>query len=226
MPETFHQRDFLMGICGVSFFICPGADAIVPASPGPLTFPMETLSIFLGDVLASIFVALGAIFLWYLLKYPGFRVGANWTFTGWDTQKMGRFPNESDLGQMVLMPNVSVTSFDMSVKKVIHAVWVRERSNPNDPGEILGMLDLRKEGMAAEIRTTGGDLLALRGPTITCDASRFTRVMNFPIFIQTSDGEFYKAESPGNEPKGVVRIRYKLHNYLYPVKEWILNKLR
>jgi hypothetical protein len=53
------------------------------------------MSIFLGDVLATIFVAGGAYFFWYILKYPGFQVGASWTYSGWDASKMGRLPNES-----------------------------------------------------------------------------------------------------------------------------------
>ena len=98
---------------------------ICQTSPNPFPFWQETLSIFLGDVLATIFVAGSAYVLWYLLKYPGFRVGANWTFVGWDAQKMGRLPNESDTGALTLVPNISVTSHDMNVKKVIAAVWAR-----------------------------------------------------------------------------------------------------
>jgi hypothetical protein len=40
-------------------------------------FVLETLSIFLGDVLATAFIALVAYVVWYVVKYPGFRVGAN-----------------------------------------------------------------------------------------------------------------------------------------------------
>jgi len=78
----------------------------------PTAFPFwwETFSIFLGDVAATAVVAVSAYTLFYVLKYPGFRVGANWTFNGWDVGKMGRFSNESDDAPMELRPNVSVVS--------------------------------------------------------------------------------------------------------------------
>ena len=110
----------------------------------PFPFWWETLSIFLGDVVAVAFAGFITWVFWYVLKYPGFRVGANWTIVGWDSQQMGRLPNESDAGQLTLMPNISVVSFDPKVQKVIHAVWVRERAEIYDPGVIHGHLDRRK----------------------------------------------------------------------------------
>ena len=192
----------------------------------PFPFWLETFSIFLGDVLASIFIAASAYALWYILKYPGFRVGADWTYIGWDLTKMGRLPNEIDTGNMELMPNISVTSGDMSVKKVITAVWVRERADVSDPGAIHGVLHLRQAGIPVEVRTTGGDLLNLTGPRIICPASEFRRISHCPIFIQTSDGEFYQAESPGNMPKGIVKLRSGIQKVLHSVKQRILRKLR
>jgi hypothetical protein len=191
----------------------------------PFPFWQETLSIFLGDVLATIFIAVGASVLWYILKYPGFHVGANWTYIGWDVKTMGRLPNESDAENLILMPNISVTSRDTNIKKVISAVWVRERADVTDPGEILGHLDLQRAGIPPEVRTTGGDLLNLRGPTIECRASAFRRVTFFPVFIQTSDGEFYKANSPGNNPKGIARLRYKCQKLMDEAKQRLLRKL-
>jgi hypothetical protein len=188
-------------------------------------FWLETLSIFLGDVLATVFVAGAAYAFWYLMKYPGFRAGANWTSVGWDAQKMGRLPNEADTGKMVLMPNISITSHDIQIKKVIAAVWVRERADINDPGEILGHRDLQREGVPVEARTTGGDQLRLTGPKIECQASAFKRITFFPIFVQTSDGEFHKAESPGNAARGIVKLRYRIQNGVYAVKRRILAKL-
>lgn len=199
---------------------------VCQTSPTPFPFWPETFSIFLGDVLATIVVAGGAYVLWYLLKYPGFRVGANWTYVGWDVQKKGRLPNESDSEKLVLMPNISVTSHDLNVKKVISAVWVRERADVTNPGEILGHRDLQQEGVPVETRTTGGDLLRLTGPQIDCPASAFKRITFFPIFVQTSDGEFYQAESPGNAAKGIVKLRYQIQKNVYTAKQRILSKLR
>jgi hypothetical protein len=200
--------------------------AIFQTSPNPFPFWLETLAIFLGDVLATIFIGTGAYVLWYVLKYPGFRVGANWTYIGWDIQKMGRLPNESDSGNLGLMPNISVTSRDMTVKKVITAVWVRERADLSDPGVIHGVLHLNQAGMPAEVRTTGGDLLNLPGPRIMCQASQFQRIVYSPIFIQTSDGEFYQAESPGNMARGIVKVRYEIQKFLHATKQRLLRKLR
>jgi len=206
--------------------MCCNISAAFQTSPPPFPFWPETFSIFLGDVLATIFVGGGAYVLWYLLKYPGFRVGANWTYVGWDFQKKGRPPNESDTEKLVLMPNISVTSHDLKVKKVISAVWVRERADMTNPGEILGRRDLQREGVPVETRTTGGDLLSLTGPTIECPASAFKRITFFPIFVQTSDGEFYQAESPGNAAKGIVKLRYQIQKAVYAAKQRILSKLR
>jgi len=199
--------------------------AICQANPSPFPFWLETFSILLGDVLATIFIGAGAYTLWYLLKYPGFRVGASWTYVGWNVKEKGRLPNASDPEILTLMPNVSVISRDMTVKKVIAAVWVRERADPADPGEIHGVLHLTQTGMPVELRTTGGDLLNLTGPKIVCPASKFRQIFNSPIFIQTSDGEFYQAESPGNTAKGIVRLRYEIHGFLHAVRQKILRKL-
>ena len=197
--------------------------AICLTSPFP--FWWETFSIFLDDVLATIFIGVGAYALWYILKYPGFRVGANWSYIGWDIRKMGRLPNESDTGNLQLWPNISVTSRDMTVKKPITAVWVRERADLSDPGEIHGVLHLNQVGVPLEVRTRGGDLLNLTGPRIGCDASKFQRIFNCPIFIQTSDGEFYQAESPGNMAKGIVKLRYQIQKLLHSAKLRLLRKL-
>jgi|SRR5580704_6875394 hypothetical protein len=187
---------------------------------------METLSIFLGDVFATGFIAGGAYILWYLLKYPGFRIGANWSYSGWNLEKMRRLPNDSDNNvNMDLMPNVSVVSRDSTVKKIIVSVWVRERADAHDPGVIHGVRHLQREGVPADIRTAGGDVLSLAGPTIKCDASKFQQIFNCPIFIQTSDGEYHKAQSPGNNPKGIVRLRYGIQDFVYIAKQWLLKKL-
>jgi hypothetical protein len=191
----------------------------------PFPFWLETLSISLGDVLATIFIGSSAYVAWYVLKYPGFRVGANWTYLGWDLQKMRRLPNESDTGSLELMPNISVTSRDLTVKKIIASVWVRERADVNDPGEIYGVRHLQREGVPPEVRTTGGDLLSLTGPRIVCQASKFQRIFYCPIFIQTSDGEFYRAQSPGNSPKGILKLRNQIQDFAHAVKQRLLGKL-
>ena len=182
------------------------------------SFFLETLSIFLGDVFAVGFVALIGYVFWYLLKYPGFSVGASWSFEGWNVKQMGRFPNESDSGPMKFTPNISVTSYDPNVKKLIHSVWVRERADVFNPGDILGKRDLLQDGVLPEWRTTGGDLLKLSGPVITCKASEFHKVVNTPIFIETSDGIYYKATSVGNNPKGILKFRYQCRNAFHRVR--------
>jgi len=182
------------------------------------SFLLDTLSIFLGDVFAVGFVGLIGYAFWYLVKYPGFTVGASWSFDGWNVKKMGRFPDESDSGPMKCTPNVSVTSYDPSVKKLIHSVWVRERADVYNPGEVLGHRDLFQEGVLPELRTTGGDLLRLAGPAIDCKASEFHTVVNTPIFIETSDGSFYKAFSVGNNPKGILKFRIQCRNAFHRVR--------
>jgi hypothetical protein len=198
--------------------------SVAQTTTAPLSFFWETFSIFLGDVLAVLFGSFVTFVLWYLLKYPGFQVGAGWTYVGWDAAKMGRLPNESDTGRMVLFANVSVISKDANVRKVISAVWVRERPDISDPGEILGHVDLQRT-MPAEIRTTGGDLVKLVGPQIECDAKDFKRISSFPIFIQTSDGEFYQASSPGNQPKGIAKLRVRFQRFVFEAKQRLQRRL-
>ena len=194
-------------------------------SPAPLSFWMETLCIFLGDVFAVLFLGASSFLAWYILKYPGFRVGANWSWVGWDYAKMGRFPNEMDEGNIEFVPNVSVTCHDTNVKKVICAVWVRERADVHNPGVILGHLDLRRAGIPVEARTTGGEPLNLYGPTIVHQASKFQQIINFPIFVQTSDNEFYKASSPGNSPKGMAKFRLRVQSIVHATKQRLFAKL-
>jgi hypothetical protein len=186
-------------------------------------FLLETLAIFVGDVFASAFIALVVYLVWYLFKYPGFRVGASWTFTGWNVKQMGRFPNGLDSAPMTFTPSVGITSYDTSIKKLIHSVWVRQRADVYDPGVILGHRDLQKDGVLPELRTTGGDLLNLAGPTISGPASRFHEVVNYPVFIQTSDGAFYKAESVGNNAEGPTRFRHRCKNVLYKMRRQVFS---
>jgi hypothetical protein len=197
--------------------------AVFQANPSPFPFWKETFSILLGDVLATL-VILAASVLWFIvIKYPGFRVGANWTYLGWDLEKMGRLPIESDVGELTLIPNIAITSRDVSAKKIIAAVWVRERADVTNPGTIYGVHHLRDT--PPEERTTGGDILRLMGPRIECPASKFKQIFNCPIYIQTSDGEFYKARSPGNSPEGIVKLRYDIQAFLDSVKRRILSKI-
>ena len=182
-------------------------------------FLLETLSIFLGDVLASAFIALFAYAALRVIRHPGFRVGASWSYTGWNVRAAGRFPNASDLGLMEFTPRVNITSYDDRVRKIIHSIWVRERADVSDPGTIWGHRDLHRDGVPAEIRTTGGDPINIEGPTIPNPASKFHEIVNCPIFIQTTDGNFYKAESVGNTATGVIRLRYRYRNALHSVRQ-------
>jgi hypothetical protein len=185
----------------------------------PHTFFLETLAIFLGDVLAAAFIASLGYCYWYVMKYPGFYVGANWDFRGWDLNKMGRLPNASDSGTMEFIPNICVISYDAHVKKVIHSVWVRERADLNNPGTVLGHRDLKKDGVIPEARTTGGDMLAFHGPKIVCPASEMIKITKFPVFIETSDGAFYKAVGGGNNPTGPARLREHCRNAKHKIKQ-------
>lgn len=178
----------------------------------------QALANFLGSVFAAAFVGLVGYLAWRILRFPGFRVGASWSFTGWDLRAMGRFPNQSDSNPMRFIPNISVTSYDDSVKKIIHSIWVRERADPVDPGKIWGHRDLQREEIPPEIRTTGGDPLRIDGPVISGEASLLHTVINCPIFVETSDGSFYRAESVGNAPSGPARFRYRCKNALYAAR--------
>lgn len=182
------------------------------------SFIFQALANFVGSFLAAVSIAFLGYLFWRILRYPGFRVGASWTFEGWSVQAMGRFPNESDSSPMRFKPNINVTSYDDSVKKVIHTVWVRERADVFDPGKIWGQRNLQRDDIGTELRTTGGDPVILDGPIISAPASQFHAIVNCPVFVQTSDGNFYKAESIGNTATGITRFRYRCKNALYEAK--------
>jgi len=182
-------------------------------------FFLETLAIFIGDVLAVGFVSFLGYCAWRVLKYPGFRVGASWSFKGWDLRAMGRLPTGTDADPMEFTPEISIVSYEAGVKKIIHSIWVRERADVLNPGTILGYRDLKRAGVDIDARTTGGDLLNLQGPMISAPASKFHEVINFPIFIETSDGAYYKAQSAGNLPTGSIKFRYRWRDALHRVRQ-------
>lgn len=175
-----------------------GAAIILQTNP-PFHFWLETLSIFVGDVLAVIVVGVGGILLLQKLKKPGFRIKVDWQYIGWDLQKMKRLPNEWDSGNLVVVPMVTLTSHDMAVQKIISVLYVRERADLSDPGDVRAHLELATT-MTEEARTTayqGNPLLKLRGPEIPCQANNARRITQLPVFVETNEGEIFLAEKPG-----------------------------
>jgi hypothetical protein len=68
-----------------------------------------------------------------------------------------------------------------------------------NPGQIYGRLDLTK-AVQVDQRTTGGDPMHFTGPRIQSKnlTVEVAKVMRCPIWIQTSDNQWFKAQSPGN----------------------------
>ncbi len=128
----------------------------------------------------------------------GLRVGANWTWEG----------TTSDPRFMTLHPNINVVSRSNAPKVILHSIWVRDSKSNRKPGRILGKIDL-VSGSPIENRTTGGDPLNLVGPTIKCANLNVEveKTMRCPVWIQTSDNRWYKAQSMGNPPSLADRIR-------------------
>jgi len=78
-------------------------------------------------------------------------------------------------------------------------LYVRERADLSNPGEIKAHLELATT-MTEEARTTayqGNPLLKLRGPEIPCKANNARRIAQLPVFIETNEGEVFLAEKPG-----------------------------
>jgi hypothetical protein len=113
---------------------------------------------------------------------------------------------------MRLHPDVNIVSRTNAPKKIVHSIWVRERKDIYNPGKIWGKIDV-VDMLPVEQRTTGGDPLNLTGPQITCKnlKTEVEKVMNCPIWMQTTDNKWYKAQSMGNPPNLLERIRLKLH---------------
>jgi|ERR1700733_4508691 len=152
-------------------------------------FLLETLSIFVGDILAVI--VLGVVGYLVLRKAPPFRIKVEWSYPNWDQEKKGRLPNEWDEGEIDLMPLVRVVSDDMTVQKVISVIWVRERSDESNPGKIYACQRL-SETMPKDARTTAFQnkrILELPGPKITCPARESRHITKLPVFIETEDGQ-------------------------------------
>jgi hypothetical protein len=104
-------------------------------------------------------------------------------------------------------PNVNVVSRSNAPRLIVHSIWVRESKSNRKPGKIYGKVDLVKN-IPVEDRTTGADPLNFVGPTITCKNlnSEAEKTMRLPIWIQTSDDRWYKAQSMGNQPSFAERI--------------------
>jgi hypothetical protein len=108
-------------------------------------------------------------------------------------------------------PNVNVVSRRNARKVIVHSIWVRDSKSNRKPGNIYGKIDLTS-GTAVPYRTTGGDPLNLIGPVITCPnkQSDFEKAMKYPVWIQTTDNRWFKAQSAGNSPGLAERLRSRL----------------
>jgi len=129
------------------------------------------------------------------------RIGANWIWEG----------TTPDATYMTMHPTINVVSRSNAPKKIVHSIWVTESRNIHKPGKIYGKVDLVNK-VPVENRTTGGDPLNLVGPIIKCKnlKTETDKVMRCPIWIQTSDDRWYKAQSMGNPPSFAERLRDRL----------------
>ena len=145
--------------------------------------------------------AVAAVSFKALGQSTSLRIGASWTWEG----------TTPDPSYMTMHPNINVVSRSNAPKKIVHLIWVRESRNIHKPGKIYGKVDLVNE-LAVENRTTGGDPLNLVGPTIKCKnlETETKKVMRCPIWIQTSDNKWYRAQSTGNPPSFAERLRDRL----------------
>ena len=136
-----------------------------------------------------------------LRQRTSLRIGANWHWEGLGTEP----------GYIRLHPNINIVSRSNAPKKIIHSIWVRESKSIHKPGQIYGKIDLLDK-LSAEQRTTGGDPLNFVGPTIKCKNlnEEVEKVMRCPIWIQTTDDKWYKAQSIGNSASLAERLSLKL----------------
>jgi hypothetical protein len=148
---------------------------------------------YLNNTLSGLTVAIVvALYVELRLRWyrRNLRIGANWTWDGL---------TRHDPNYMILHPNVSIVSHRNAPKLIVNSIWVRERKDISNPGQIYGRLDLTK-AVPPDKRTTGGDPLSFDGPSIKSKnlAVEVSKVMRCPIWIQTSDNQWFKAHSPGN----------------------------
>jgi hypothetical protein len=148
-------------------------------------YGIATLSALTIVFLTAIYVELRL--RWYRRNL---HIGANWSWEG---------TVRNDPTRMTVYPNIVVTSHQNAPKLILNSIWVRERKDIFNPGQIYGHLDLTKAA-TVEHRTTGGDPLHFTGPRIECKnlTVEVAKVMRCPIWIQTSDNQWFKAQSPGN----------------------------
>lgn len=173
-------------------------------------YGVKTLSGLTVVILGSFYVQF-RIWLW---SKTGLRIGASWRFNQRGTT-------------LELHPVVNIVTWvknQWSTERIVQSIWVRERGEPTNPGNIHGHIDFsglvdQKQKIPIEDRTTGGDPINLNGPTMTCvNASSIwgkdgkfdeeaEKIINCPIWIQWSDGTFSKAmSSGGNEPSLLMRL--------------------
>jgi hypothetical protein len=131
------------------------------------------------------------------------RIGANWTWEGTD-------PKDNNF--IFLHPNINIVSYSNAPRLIIHSVWVRERQDIKKPGQIYGHLNLT-DHMGAEKRTTGGDPVNIAGPRIRCKnlKTEVSKVMTCPVWIQTSDNQWFKAQSTGNVEPNFWKRSWPFH---------------
>lgn len=154
-----------------------------------------------GALVAAVIFGLSTWILAAIRRSASIRVGANWTLDGLGSQP----------GFIRMHPNLNVISRRNSPKLIVHSIWVRESKSNRKPGNIYGKIDLTSS-TAASHRTTGGDPLNLTGPIIICpnEQSNFEKALKYPVWIQTTDNQWFKAQSAGNPPALAERIRSKL----------------
>lgn len=160
-------------------------------------YGIKTLSGLTVTLIAGGYVELR---MWWWRK-TGIRIGANW-----------QVAKQSKNGTQVLCisPKVNVVSRAQGrwgTTKIVHSIWVRERADIADPGQIYGKVDLTDT--AVHQRTTGGDPLNLTGAAMLCPPGDAETIMKCPIFVQWTDGTFSKAMSMGNEPSVWEKIYMK-----------------
>ena len=155
----------------------------------------------LGVAIAVSATAVAGFTVWLfrvIRQCASLRIGANWTWEG----------TSADPAYMKMHPNINVVSRPNARKQIVHSIWVREFKSSRRPGEIYGKIDLVGT-VPEEKRTTGGDPLNLVGPTIACQnlTTEVEKAMRYPVWVQMSDGQMYKAQSAGNPPGFAERIR-------------------
>ena len=94
-----------------------------------------------------------------------------------------------------------------------------------DPGVILGNRDLRHDGVAQELRTTGGDLLQLDSQRYIRPGLELQSCRQLSHLYSDDGWKFLQGRKRRNNPTALILLRYRFRNATHKTKQLLFGLL-